>query len=79
MIEAIYQLGLSAIIGETKGSYFPGFEPLGMLNIEAKGFINPDFFWSETCILPSFASFSIFEACLYPGAGLFYGKAGLVE
>jgi hypothetical protein len=23
-----------------EGSYFPGFEPLGMFNIEAKGFIN---------------------------------------
>jgi hypothetical protein len=62
-----------------EGSYFPGFEPLGMFNIEAKGFINLDFFWFETCFLPSFASSRIFEACFYPWAGLFYGKAGLVK
>jgi hypothetical protein len=79
MIEALYQLGLSAIRGETKGGYFPCFESLSMFNVEAKGFINSDLFWLETCILPSFASFSIFEAYFYPGAGLFHGKAGLVK
>jgi len=79
MFEAICQLFLSAIGGEMEGSYFPGFELLGMLNMEAKGSVDLDLFWFEACLLPSYAEVSIFEACLYPWAGLFYGKAGLVE
>jgi hypothetical protein len=47
--------------------------------MEAKGFINFGLFWFEACFSPFFASLCIFEASFYPGAGLFYGKAGLVK
>jgi hypothetical protein len=67
------------ITGEMKGGYFPGFEPFGMFNMEAKGFENISFFWFETSISPSFAYFGISKAYFYPWAGLFYGKAGPVE
>jgi hypothetical protein len=62
-----------------KGGYFLIFEPFGMFNMEAKGQVNFGFFWFETSISPSFAYFGISEAYFYPWAGLFYGKAGLVE
>jgi len=61
------------------GSYSPGFEPFGMFNMEAKGQVNFGFIWFETSISLSFAYFGISEAYFYPWAGLFYGKAGLIE